>query len=195
MIDDYYSYAPTVVLHRPLVLIGMPGAGAGTVASLVSQRTGLPLVELDRWVEHDAGCSLAQLVLERGEGELRRREEALLPRALAEVPVPVLALGDGALRSRVSRKRVKRHATLVYLRLSRESLVERARLAATELPSSAWHTGGHAPDENDAVHFLRMFEERDKGFAAADHALDVDARSTLDVSGELLKRLRSGELA
>jgi shikimate kinase len=193
--DDYYSYAPTLVLERPLVLIGMPGCGAGTVASLLSQRTGIPLVELERWIEHEAGCSLAQLVLERGEAELRRREEVLLPRALAEVPVPVVALGDGALRSRASRKRVKRHATLVYLRLQRDSLVGRAQLATRELPSAAWHTTGHEPDDDDAVHFLRMLDEREKGYGGADLVLDVDDRSTLQVSKDLLERLRSGALA
>ncbi|MFT4978306.1 MAG: shikimate kinase [Myxococcota bacterium] len=97
MDDPYYSYAPTVVMARPLALAGFMGARVPLTGALLSAQTGLPFIDLDRHVEHDAGRSLVQLVHDRGAEAVAAHERRVLGRVLREQPPPIIALGHGTL--------------------------------------------------------------------------------------------------
>ncbi len=120
----YYDYAPTVSLERPLCLTGFLGCGARGVGMTLSARTGLPLADVDRWVEHHGGMSAARLWLQD-----RERFEALqteqLGAALRQRPAAVVVLGFSALRERSQLLRVLSASTLWYLERSPEELARR----------------------------------------------------------------------
>ncbi|MGB1699800.1 MAG: shikimate kinase, partial [Nannocystaceae bacterium] len=115
--DPYYSHHATRALTRPAALVGFIGSGIGAVGHAVTARTGIPLVDLLRWVEHARGKSIANLVLHDGECALRDEERAGLAHALKGRPHPLLVLGHGTLLSPTNRSLLaEAEAKLVYLR-------------------------------------------------------------------------------
>ena len=134
-------------LDRPLLLIGPPGAGVGSVAAALCSLTGWPLADLDRRVEHDAGRSLAALLRAEGPRMLRAREAAALARALQERPPAVIAAGPLAFEHLDSRRQAAAGAQIVCLlrpldALRAGLLAERTRspgalpgVSADEIPS------------------------------------------------------------
>lgn len=126
--DPYYSHHATRSLTRPVALAGFIGSGAAAVGHAVTARTGIPLVDLLRWVEHARGKSIANLVLHEGECALRDQEREGLRRALTQGPHPLVVLGHGTLLSPHCRTLLAEHqAMLVYLRAPLATLAERAR--------------------------------------------------------------------
>lgn len=78
-----------------VVLVGPPGAGKTTVGRLLAERLGVAFRDTDADVEAAAGCSVAEMFVERGEEEFRALERTAVAAALA-VHDGVLALGGGA---------------------------------------------------------------------------------------------------
>jgi shikimate kinase len=122
---DYYSHAPLVTPDRPVCLVGLPGSRWGSVARSVAMLSGLPLVWLDRGVEHRAGTSVDGVVLTRG-GEAARltHERALLPAALRQPYPQVIALSEITLTDAAMRDLVRATAVVVYLKRPVEALLE-----------------------------------------------------------------------
>jgi shikimate kinase len=188
-VEGYYDYHPTLTLPRPLALAGFFGSGTAEVAAIVSQRTGLAVVELDRWIEHEAGSSLAELVWREGEERLREIESRLLPRALAQQPPALVALGDGALLRDENRRLVLEAADLMYLREVPAVLLSRVREEVRRAPGSMYPFIGNEPAS--VADLAGLLADREPGYRKAPLMLDVGGRSTSAVARELLSLLRS----
>jgi shikimate kinase len=112
---------------RPLVLLGMRGAGKTTVGEILAARLGRPLRDLDRIIEDEEGRTIPEIFEEDGEPRFRELELAALRSELAREG-GVLALGGGALDSEPARRAVSaRGARAVYLSAPAEVLAERIR--------------------------------------------------------------------
>lgn len=183
---DYYDAYPARSLERPLALTGFLGAGVARVGNALATRTGLPAIELLRWVEHRAGCSVSELVLREGEQALIALEGELLPKALAERPAGILILGDATLMSAENRKAVLEGATLVYLRARLDSLREGIARDLELSPGCYPAFLGGAPAS--ASELLPLFHKRSLGYECADLTIDVDERSVTSVALELRRR-------
>ena len=55
--NDYDTYQPTIQLRRPLAITGYPGLPFRTLAYELAAMTGLSLIDVDRWIEHQVGTS------------------------------------------------------------------------------------------------------------------------------------------
>ena len=53
--DNYYDHYPTIALARPVVLGGVPTAPYREVGHSLGALSGLPLIDLDHWLEHHYG--------------------------------------------------------------------------------------------------------------------------------------------
>ena len=80
-----------------IVLIGFLGVDQHGLGRDLAALSGLPLIEVDRWVEHAAGQSLVALVQTQGIEALRQLEDRFLAQALTTRPPGIVVLGDGAL--------------------------------------------------------------------------------------------------
>jgi shikimate kinase len=78
-----------------ICLIGFMGSGKSTVGPLLAGRLGWEFVDLDTLVEARAGCPIAAVFEEHGEGRFRALEAACL-RDAAERRRVVIATGGGA---------------------------------------------------------------------------------------------------
>jgi len=82
-------------LDRPIVLVGLMGAGKSTVGRRLAKRLGLPFVDSDDAIEDAAGFSAAEVFERYGEADFRDGERRLVAR-LVEGEVRVIATGGGA---------------------------------------------------------------------------------------------------
>jgi len=165
---DYYDYGPRVALERPIVLTGFMGAGVSHTGHALSSVLGLPYIELDRRIEHHAGMSLAQLQLSRGERARRDLEATLLVDAVAERPMGVIALGDGALLRADSLAWVTSKACLVYLERPEDYLFTQIARELGEQPARYPELAARAGTA-DETHLRTMLGERKPGYQAAAH--------------------------
>lgn len=78
-----------------IVLVGPPGAGKSTVASLLAHRLGTSARDTDDDVEQATGSSISDLFVDHGETHFRELEREAVVRALAQHE-GVLALGGGS---------------------------------------------------------------------------------------------------
>lgn len=186
MVRDYYDIHPQHTLERPLALTGFMGAGVSRVGTALATRTGLPAIDLMRWVEHKAGCSISELVLMSGEPALRALEDELLPKALAERPAGVLMLGDATLVRAENRKAVLEGGTLVYLRAQLDVLRDGIARDLEVFPGSIPAFMIEGP--SSAAELLPLFHKRSVGYECADVIIDIDDRSLMSVVDELRQR-------
>src|SRR5688572_21022423 len=81
-------------LGRPIVMVGMMGAGKSAIGRRLAQRRGLPFVDADTEIERAAGCTVAEIFDRHGEAAFRDGERRVIARLL-DGPVGVLATGGG----------------------------------------------------------------------------------------------------
>lgn len=123
-------------MTRTIVVVGPPGAGKTTVATLLAERLGVVMRDTDADVEASAGASVADLFVERGEEEFRKLEEQTVRTAVEELCAAsdggVLALGGGAVLSPETRALLAQSPVdVVLLEVGLSQAVRRVGLGAT----------------------------------------------------------------
>lgn len=99
------------------------GAGKSTVGPRLAQRLGCRYADTDDVIESASGRSVAAIFEREGEDEFRRLEREAID-ALAGTSA-VVSLGGGAMAEPGAPERLARDGTVVYLRASLATLLER----------------------------------------------------------------------
>ncbi|MBK7405805.1 MAG: AAA family ATPase [Phycisphaerales bacterium] len=143
-----------------LILMGLRGSGKSTIARVLSERLGIPSVDLDaRVLESFGGGSVSDVWRSRGERAFRAAEAECLREALRAPRPKILALGGGAPTAPGAADLLRRAVAqdgdvLVYLRAQPETL--RRRLEAV------------AGDDRPSLTGLGTLTEIESVFAARD---------------------------
>ncbi len=109
---------------RPLVLVGMMGAGKTTVGRRLAARLGRHFVDSDEEIEKAAQMTIPEIFEQRGEAEFRHGETRVIARLLKEHNL-VLATGGGAFVNAETRALVKTEAVSVWLKAEVDVLFAR----------------------------------------------------------------------
>ena len=109
---------------RPVVLVGMMGAGKTTVGRRLASRLGRQFIDSDEEIERAAQMSIPEIFEQRGESEFRAGEMRVIARLLKEKDI-VLATGGGAFVNPDTRALVKAEAVSVWLKADLDVLFER----------------------------------------------------------------------
>jgi shikimate kinase len=111
-------------LNRPIVLVGLMGAGKSTVGRRLARRLGLPFVDSDTAIEDASGLSAAEVFERYGERDYRDGERRIVSR-LMDGEVRVIATGGGAYIDPDTRALLNSNAITVWLDAPVEVLAER----------------------------------------------------------------------
>lgn len=152
-------------VKKPIVVVGMMGAGKSAVGHALAERIGVAFVDSDHEIERAAAMSIAEIFERDGETFFRAREREVIGRLLASGPM-VLSTGGGAFLSAQTRALVHEVGVSVWLRADLALLWERVRHKSTRpLLRTA-----------DPKGTLRaLYEARVGEYANADIVVDADA--------------------
>jgi len=154
----------TVRVDRPLVLIGMMGAGKSTIGRRLAARLGLPFNDADSEIEKAADCTIEEIFQRYGEPHFRDGERRVIARLLGDGP-QVLSAGGGAFIDPETRALVQREAVSIWLRADLEVLWSRvSRRSDRPLLKTADPKGT----------LTRLMEERYPIYAEADIVADCN---------------------
>ena len=113
-----------LTLTKPVVLVGMMGAGKTSVGRLLAQKLGLPFIDADSEIEQAAQATISEIFERDGEAVFRSGERRVIARLL-EGPLGVLATGGGAFMSDETRGKIHERAISIWLRAELDLLVRR----------------------------------------------------------------------
>ncbi|HEX5344138.1 MAG TPA: bifunctional shikimate kinase/3-dehydroquinate synthase AroKB [Duganella sp.] len=105
-------------------LVGLMGAGKTTIGRILARKLGLKFVDSDHEIEARTGASIPWIFEIEGEASFRRREADVI-RELTGQSGLVLATGGGAILNADNRAFLKARGTVIYLRASVHSILQR----------------------------------------------------------------------
>lgn len=109
---------------RPIVLVGLMGAGKSTVGRRLAARLDLPFVDADNEIEEAAGMPITEIFERFGESYFRDGERRVIAR-LMDGAVKVIATGGGAFINDETRALILSSAIAIWLDADPELLAER----------------------------------------------------------------------
>ena len=151
--------------NKPIVLVGLMGAGKTTIGRRLASSMGLNFIDSDNEIVEAAGCSIADIFEIYGEAIFRDLEQRVLLRLVAGEP-SVIATGGGAFINPVIRAAIKEKAISVWLKADLDILLERV--------SRRDHRPLLKTGDKGAI-LGRLMEERYPVYAGADITIDSNA--------------------
>ena len=109
---------------RPIVLVGMMGAGKTTVGRRLAHRLGRRFVDSDEEIEKAAGMKIDDIFATHGEADFRAGEARVIARLLKDEGI-VLGTGGGAFINGETRALIKATAVSVFITADFELLFAR----------------------------------------------------------------------
>lgn len=152
-------------LRRPVILVGLPGAGKSTVGRAVANRMGCAFVDFDVELMARTGQSIPQLFASQGEAAFRKLEYDLTSELISSPPM-VWAPGGGWIAIPGVVALVRPPACIIHLTVSAAGALARLRQDASIRPLLA---GGDPQTALD-----RLWEQRARHYAQADWTVDTE---------------------
>ena len=101
-------------ISKPLVLVGLMGAGKSSVGRKLARRLGLAFADADEEIEKAAGQSISDMFERFGEAHFRDGERRVIAR-LVEGPPKVVSTGGGAFINGETRALVLERCIAIWL--------------------------------------------------------------------------------
>jgi shikimate kinase len=167
-------------LSKPIVLVGLMGAGKSTVGRRLARDLGLSFVDSDDEIAEAAGCSISDIFEIYGETLFRDLEKRVLLRLMTGEPL-VIATGGGAFIQPEIRAAILAQAQSIWLRADLDVLIERVSRRNTR---PLLQTG-----DKRAI-LTRLIEERHPVYALADITIDSGDGAHEKIAQQIAERLR-----
>lgn len=160
-----------------ITLIGMPGAGKSTVGVVLAKVLGMDFVDSDLLIQKRERKRLWQIIAEQGNDGFARIEEEV--NSSIDVSDTVIATGGSAVYSPKAMKHLGNISTIVYLKVSCDSLHK--RLGNLEKRGVAMKKGQTLES---------LYEERCPLYEAyADIIVDLDHSDVRETVAYITKRI------
>lgn len=169
-----------------IILIGYMGAGKTTLGHALSRDTGIPLYDLDWYIESRMHRTVAQLFAERGEEGFRLVERNML-HEVAEFDRVILSCGGGTPCFFDNMEYLNRQGETVYLKATAEVLCQHLAMGKTVRPLLL----GKTPEQL-REYVATQLAARERYYTQAKHTLDVslmDTRDKIQISTTSLKTI------
>jgi shikimate kinase len=170
---------------RNIILTGFMATGKTSVGRRLAVRLGYDFVDLDTWIEAEAGVSVPQIFATQGEAAFRELEARMVSRAAGRTGC-VVATGGGAIVNPRNLETLKRCGVVIALTANPETIL--SRIGGGE--DRPMLRGG---EKRDRVRIL--LEERAPAYARADLTVDTSARTVDEVVDHLVGLLARHHVA
>ena len=163
---------------RQIVLVGLSGVGKSSVAAVLAERLGWPLLDTDDLVTEREGRTPAQIIVSGGEAAFRRIEERVVVEAARRQPA-VIATGGGAFLSARARRALGEGGFLCHLDATPQAIADRLRQApdASERPLLSGDVERR---------LLELDQQRRPFYAHADAWIPVQALTPAEAASRIL---------
>ncbi|OIP84630.1 MAG: shikimate kinase [Rhodobacterales bacterium CG2_30_65_12] len=169
-------------VKKPIVLVGMMGAGKSAVGRTLAQALGVPFLDSDHAIERAAAMSIAEVFARDGEAFFRARESEVLARLMASGP-GVISTGGGAFLAEENRRLIHDDGVSVWLRADLDLLWERVRHKPTRPLLQT-------PDPHGTLKAL--YKARVRLYALADLVVDAHPAYSLgDMTKQVIRVLKT----
>ena len=111
-------------ISRPIVLIGLMGAGKSRIGKDLATKYGFSFVDTDDEIVKAAGCSISDIFELYGEEAFRDLEERVISRLLMS-NVQIIATGGGAFMNAKIRRVISKYGISIWLKAGLSVLIER----------------------------------------------------------------------
>jgi shikimate kinase len=159
-----------------LALVGFMGTGKSSVGRLVADQLRFSFVDTDELIEAHAGKSIREIFAQEGEAAFREREREMVAK-LSALKNTVIATGGGLAANEENLTSLKRHALVVCLWASPETIWERVR-NQTHRPLL------HDPDPLGKIR--QLLTDRQPYYRQADVLLNAATRSLQEVAQQVI---------
>lgn len=156
-------------MSKNVILIGFMGCGKTSVGIRLSYQMRRAFLDTDKLIERRAGMTISEIFEKDGEAYFRKLETETLKGLLTEEGDRVISTGGGLPTREENRALLKKLGTVVYLKLSAQTVYERLR-GDTQRPLL------QCDDPLGKIQELMAAREA-MYTAAADVTVDVDGRS------------------
>ncbi|MGN6156061.1 MAG: shikimate kinase [Sphingomicrobium sp.] len=171
-----------IPLDRPIVLVGLMGAGKSTVGRRLARRLGLPFIDSDEAIEDAAGFSAGELFERYGDADFRDGERRLVARLVDEGAIRVIATGGGAYVNPSTRKLLNERAITIWLDAPIDILAER---------TGRRNTRPLLRDGSRASTLKRLAEERGPAYSEAHIRIRSGDGAHRDVVDSIIRALEN----
>jgi shikimate kinase len=161
-----------------IIFIGFMGSGKSSVARRLARFEKMVSIDMDSYIEREAGISISEIFKREGEAGFRAREQQFL-RSMADRERCILSCGGGVVVSPDSRMLLKQLGTVVYLQVSAEEAVSRI-----SRPETRPLLSGKIPPKEILASRLQYYQD------AADITVDTSGRSIYQVITLVQRLLR-----
>ncbi len=166
---------------RPIVFVGMMGAGKTAIGREVAHTLGIGFIESDKEIETVSRMTISQLFERYGEAEFRALEQRVIGRIL-KGGQQVLSTGGGAFMNVQTRAAIAAHGVSVWLQADLDLLMKRvSRKQSRPLLQTAYPHSVLA----------KLMDERYPVYALADFTVPTRDDSKEAISTEVIEKLCS----
>ena len=170
-----------------IILVGFMASGKSHVGRILSQSTGIPLVDADTEIVARAGKSIDRIFSEEGEAAFRALEREVMAELCAGSG-KIISAGGGAFVDPENRRVMLAGGTVFCLQAQPETIYQRLK---------ADNDSGQAVrpllSEDDPLGRIReLLAERAEAYGRAHHCIDTDELAPEEVAGRVVVLLAIG---
>lgn len=110
--------------NRPIVLVGLMGAGKSSIGRRLAEKLEIPFVDADHEIEVAADKTIPEIFNDHGEAYFREGERRVISR-LIENGAQILSTGGGAFINEETRQSIHNHGISVWLKADLPLLMKR----------------------------------------------------------------------
>ncbi|MCK4564807.1 MAG: shikimate kinase [Verrucomicrobia bacterium] len=160
-----------------IVLVGFMGTGKTTVGRLLSEQTGMPLVDMDALIEERAGKTINEIFAEDGEPHFRKLEREMV-QELASQNSQVISTGGGIVLNPDNIADFEKTGLVVCLLADAETVLDRVRHDSTR-PLLVG---------DKETRITELLETRKPLYEAITHSIDTSGRpSPIPTAQEIIR--------
>ena len=158
-----------------IVLVGFMGTGKTTIGQLLSEQTGMPLLDMDHLIEERAGKPITAIFAEDGEPHFRALERELVQELSAQNS-HVVSTGGGIVLNADNMADYEKTGLVVCLLAAPETILDRVRHDTTRPPL--------AGDKEAKI--VELLETRRPLYEAIAHKIDTNGLQPAAIAAQII---------